>query len=1273
MNSPDYQDLELQIDECMLADRFRMLRDLKKKKERQKLARAIKKSKALAAERQESVPALSYPVALPVSAAVPEIKAALQTNQVVIIAGETGSGKTTQIPKICLEAGRGVFGTIGHTQPRRVAARTIAHRLAEELGVELGQQVGYQVRFQDHSRPSTLIKVMTDGILLAETQNDRFLERYDTIIIDEAHERSLNIDFILGYLKRILPKRPDLKIVITSATIDLERFSKHFDQAPVLEVSGRTFPVEVRYRTNETESGDETDEQVIQAIVESLNEIDAMPNGDVLVFLPGEREIRETAQAIRKKGPKGFDILPLYSRLSISEQNRVFQAHTSRRVILATNVAETSLTVPGVKYVIDSGVARMSRYSFRSKVQQLPIEEVSKASADQRKGRCGRTDDGVCFRLYSEENFAARSDFTEPEILRTNLASVILKMLVLKLGDIARFPFVEKPGEKHINDGFALLFELGAVDRGRQVTRLGKQLSRFTIDLRFARMLVAANQFGCTNELMIIASALSIQDPRERPFDHQKAADEKHKQYWIEKSDFLSFIALWQSYEQQRQSLKQGQLRKYCKQNFLSYMRMREWREIHRQLILQCREEGFRVKQTPAEYSAVHRSILAGLLSHIANKSSEHEYQGARNRKQFIFPGSSLFSSKPKWMVSAELVETSRLFARSVAEIDKTWIEPIAGHLVVRTHHDPKFDSDLGQVVAREEVTLYGLVILNNRMVDYGYVDAIQAREIFIEKALVEGELKSKLKFYKHNQKLIRDIEQMESKTRKRDILVESRMLFEFYDAVLPTTVSSEFELKGFLDGAPQNAGQLKLSRDELMRREAEISEQHFPDRITVGNTELSLDYKFEPGTAEDGVSVEIPLVMLSQVSRQQLDWVIPGLLREKCLALIKSLPKSIRKNFVPAPDYADRAVEQLEFDGRGINEALADRLFRLSGRRVEASDFQSAQLASHLSLNIRVVDDKGKTIARGRDLDLLLAELGEEVSARFASRAEHELERSGITTWDFEELPATVALKEGKVSVVVYPALVDERDSVSITLMDSAGQAQRSTEEGVLRLLLFELAAQRKFLQDNIPGFDQFSLYYATRGSKAQLVECIVKAVFRQVFLEGQLLPRRRQAYLERLEAKSKLHDQLEVVSRAVGASLKQTMGIQDQLNSPAFMEIREDVQAQLNGLISSEFPSDVPFESLRHYPRYLKAIEYRLSRYVGNAAKDRESATKVRAWLDRLAGVDAELLPQLAKFKWMLEEYRISLFAQSIGTNIRVSDKRLEKEWQAVMGLRK
>ncbi len=1255
----------------MLRDRFALRRDIKKKAQRSKVAERIDKSVALAEVRRNSIPAINYPD-LPVSEHVAEIKKAIQSNQVVIVAGETGSGKTTQLPKICLEAGRGVFGRIGHTQPRRVAARTIANRLAEELDVKVGDIVGHQVRFTDETTANTLIKVMTDGILLAETQNDRFLEAYDTIIIDEAHERSLNIDFLLGYLKRILGKRPDLKVIITSATIDVERFSAHFGNAPIIEVSGRTYPVTVHYQPIEADDAD-SDEALQAAIVETLQQISAASGkGDVLVFLAGEREIRDVSHAIRKAQLKGFELLPLYSRLNTREQNRVFEEHKGRRIVLATNVAETSLTVPGIHYVIDPGLARISRYSYRSKVQQLPTEPISKASANQRMGRCGRISEGECFRLYSEDDFDGRDEFTTPEILRTNLASVILQMLNLRLGDMSKFPFVERPNPKQVNDGFQLLFELGAVDGKRQITKLGRQLARFPIDLRYARMLLSAAKTGCLSELLVITSGLTIQDPRERPFDHQQAADKAHQQYWDERSDFMALINLWRDIEVKRQDLTQGQFRKFCRQNFLSFMRLREWREIHRQLLLLIKEMKFKANAKPAEYDNIHKAVLSGLLGHVSEKTDEHEYTGARGRKQYIFPGSSQFGHKPKWLVASEIVETSRLYARTVAGIDPRWIEPMAGHLVQRKHHGEHFDPKRGQVLVKEDVMLYGLTVTANRLVPMSGVNPVTAREIFIQKALVEGELQASFDFFTHNRKLIRDIEKIESRVRRRDLLVEAQVLYDFYDRQLPADVYSEIDLGNFVKRG--NAGRaLRLTKEALLQQESLPSGAAFPEQIKVNDTSLKLKYKFEPGRADDGATVDLPLAMLNQVSRAELDWVIPGLMPEKCLAMIKSLRKSLRKQFVPAPDYVERVLEDFEFTGKDLPTALAERLFRISGTRVTADDFNEAALAEHLKINIRVRDHKGKVIETGRDLDALIDKLGEKMTDAFEQRDNHAIERSGVTRWDFDELPVSVKVKQGRLMVDGYVALIDKGDSVDVSVMFDPGEAKAARQRGMMRLYMLHLADQVKFLSQNIPGFDRFSLYYATRGDRKTFTDNIVKAAFYAVFVEDRPEITSRQVFEDSLARKSMLFELLEQIAKVIGETLPKGLAIEESLGkqrSAHNQETMDDIKVHLDSLFGGSFPFGVPMDSLRQYHRYLKGIEYRLDKLQGNLEKDRAAVASLQPHLQRLSDSGEAREPGMLRYRWMLEEYRISLFAQAIGTRHPVSGKRLEKLWQEVQG---
>ncbi|HWK54907.1 MAG TPA: ATP-dependent RNA helicase HrpA, partial [Hyphomicrobiales bacterium] len=892
------------------------------------------------------LPPISYPPQLPVSQRVDDIKRLIAANQVVIIAGETGSGKTTQIPKICLELGRGAKGMIGHTQPRRLAASTVASRIASELGVALGQLVGFQVRFTDTSTADTRIKLMTDGILLAETQQDRLLKRYDTLIIDEAHERSLNIDFLLGYLKRLLPKRPDLKVIITSATIDVASFSRHFNEAPVIEVSGRTYPVDLHYRPAEDLSeGLELPEQVVAAFdfIRQREREHRQAYRDVLVFLSGEKEIRETADLLRKQQYPNLDVLPLYARLSLREQQRVFESHSGRRIVLTTNVAETSLTVPGIGYVIDSGLARISRYSVRAKIQRLPIEPISQASANQRAGRCGRLGPGTCVRLYSEADFQARPAFTDTEITRTNLASVILQMLALGLGDIEKFPFLEAPDSRAVRDGYRLLEELQAVDDQGRLLPLGRRMARLPLDPRLARILLEAAQRHCLHEALIIVSALSVQDPRERPLDKQQAADEAHRRFRHPESDFCAFLALWDFYEKQRQEVGSKQLRKFCNTNYLSYMRMREWREVHRQLLLLCQELKLTVNREPATYEEIHLALLSGFLSQVATRLEEGGYLGGRSRKYVMFPGSTLHRKPVRWIVSAELVETSQLFARMNARVEPEWIEKLAGHLLRRDYAEPHWAERQGQVMGYEKVLLYGLALVERRKVRYARVDPIAAREIFIRDGLVAQRLRTRAPFYHANAATLERVSELEERTRRRDILVDEQTLVDFYEARLPADVLDVASLERWYFRLPKTEAQKLLLRDEdLMRTALDSAElEQFPQRFSSGELDLNLQYAFEPGRVDDGVSVDVPVSALKQLKTEELDWLVPGLLREKCIALIKALPKALRKHFVPVPDVVDKLLPALDASQGSLRVALAHQLLRLTGVAVPLDSWE--------------------------------------------------------------------------------------------------------------------------------------------------------------------------------------------------------------------------------------------------------------------------------------------------------------------------------------------
>jgi ATP-dependent helicase HrpA len=1027
--------------------------------------------------RAASCPKVTYPENLPVSQKKQDILQAIRDHQVVIVAGETGSGKTTQLPKICLELGRGVKGLIGHTQPRRLAARTVANRIADELETPLGGSVGYKVRFNDQVGENTLVKLMTDGILLAEIQQDRLLMQYDTLIIDEAHERSLNIDFILGYLRELLPKRPDLKVIITSATIDPQRFSRHFNNAPIIEVSGRTYPVEVRYRPV-VDDADDTDRDQLQAIFDAVDELGREGPGDILIFMSGEREIRDTADALNRLNLPHTEVLPLYARLSNSEQNRVFQSHHGRRIVLATNVAETSLTVPGIKYVIDPGTARISRYSFRTKVQRLPIEPVSQASANQRKGRCGRVSDGICIRLYSEQDFLSRPEFTDPEILRTNLASVILQMTSLGLGDIAAFPFVEAPDKRNILDGVRLLEELGAIktaDNGHyQLTPQGRQLAQLPIDPRLARMVLEAQKSGSVREVMIITAALSIQDPRERPMDKQQASDEKHRRFADKDSDFLAYVNLWDWLKEQQKEHSSSQFRRLCRNDFLNYLRVREWQDIYTQLRQVVKELGLPVNSEPSDYRSVHTALLTGLLSHIGQKDADkQEYTGARNARFSIFPGSGLFKKPPKWTMVAELVETSRLWGRIAARIEPEWIEPLAQHLVKHSYSEPHWSKSQGAVMATEKVTLFGLPIVAARQVNYSTIDPLLCRELFIRHALVEGDWQTRHAFFSANLKLRAEVEELEHKSRRRDILVDDETLFSFYDQRIPGEVISGRHFDNWWkNAAKQNADLLSFEKEMLIKDGAnKVSALDYPNTWHQGNLKLRLTYQFEPGTDADGVTVHIPLPILNQVEDQGFEWQIPGIRRELVIALIKSLPKPVRRNFVPAPNYAEAFLGRVTALELPLLDALERELRRMTGVTVSRDDWQWEQVPDHLKMTFRVVGEKHKTLLEGKNLTALKLQLKDKVQETLSAVADDGLEQSNLHIWSFGKLPEFYEQKRGGYSMKAYPALVDEKDSVAIRLFDSEQEQQQAMWQGTRRLLLLNIPSPIKYLHEKLPN----------------------------------------------------------------------------------------------------------------------------------------------------------------------------------------------------------
>ncbi|EGR4188645.1 ATP-dependent RNA helicase HrpA [Vibrio cholerae] len=1281
--------LKKALGECLIKDRFRFSKRIdgasKIKNESARnavfdeIALDIAQSMMVVEQRKQQMPKIEYPALLPVSQKRDDIAQAIAHHQVVIVAGETGSGKTTQLPKICAELGRGKYGLIGHTQPRRLAARSVANRIAEEMETELGGFVGYKVRFTDQISDQTQIKLMTDGILLAEIQNDRFLNQYDTIIIDEAHERSLNIDFILGYLKQLLPRRPDLKVIITSATIDPERFSKHFSNAPIIEVSGRTYPVEVRYRPLVGDDDSESDRDQLEGIFQAVDELCDEGLGDILIFMNGEREIRDTADALLKRNLRDTEIVPLYARLSAGEQNKIFQPHAGRRIVLATNVAETSLTVPGIKYVIDPGTARISRYSYRTKVQRLPIEPISQASANQRKGRCGRTEEGICIRLYSEEDFLSRPEFTDPEILRTNLASVILQMTALGLGDIEAFPFVEAPDKRNIQDGVRLLEELGAIndqikDPKKRLTESGKQLARLPIDPRLARMVLEASKFGCLKEVMIIASALSIQDPRERPSDKQQSADDKHRRFNHEDSDFLTLVNLWHYIGQQQKALTSNQFRRQCKLDYLNYLRVREWQDVYTQLHQSTREMGFKLNDEPGSYHAVHSAILVGLLSHIGMKDQEkNEYHGARNARFNIFPASGLFKKQPKWVMSAELVETSKLWARVVAKIEPDWIEPLAKHLIKRSYSEPHWSKKNAAVMAYEKVMLYGIPIVPKRLVNYGTIDPVLSREIFIRSALVEGDWETKHAFFKQNRALLAEVEELEHKSRRRDILVDDEELFQFYDQRVGTEVVSGRHFDAWWKTASRKTPDLlSFEKEMLFKGDAShITDLDYPNFWHQGNLKLKLSYQFEPGENSDGVTVHIPLPILNQVEPHGFDWQIPGLRHELVVSLIKSLPKTLRKNFVPAPNYADAFLARVTPFEMPLLDAMEKELRRMTGVTVLREDWKLDQLPAHLKITYRAVDHRNRKLNESCDLHELKESLKEKVQETLSQVADDDIEQRDLHTWSFGELPKVYQQKRGGFEVRAYPALVDKKDSVEIKLFETEQEQLSAMRAGQRRLILLNVPSPIKYLHANLPNKSKLGLYFNPYGKVLDLIDdCIACGVDKLIEERGGMVwePQAFEALKEHVRAE--LGDTVVEIAKQVETILTTAYNINKRLKGKVDFTMAfalSDVKAQIEGLIFSGFATECGWKRLPDILRYMRAIERRMEKLPVDPNKDRLHMLKIES----VANKYKELLNKIPKgmaipdnvreIRWMLEELRVSYFAQQLGTPYPVSDKRI------------
>jgi ATP-dependent helicase HrpA len=1228
-----------------------------------------------------------------VAARADEIARTIRDHAVVIVAGETGSGKTTQLPKICLAAGRGVRGLIGHTQPRRIAARAVAARIAQELGTEPGTVVGYKVRFTDHTKPDAFVKVMTDGILLAETQGDPRLSAYDTIIIDEAHERSLNIDFLLGYLKGLLARRPDLKVIITSATLDADRFARHFgaagSMAPVITVSGRVYPVDVQYRPLSAGDGEADDEEELEtAIVDAVEDLWRRGPGDILVFLPGEREIRETSALLgkglaRRPYASAVEILPLYARLSVPEQQRVFAPSAGRRLVLATNVAETSLTVPGIRYVVDGGLARVKRYSLRNKTTLLQIEKISQAAADQRAGRCGRQADGICVRLYAEDDYAARPRYTDPEILRSSLASVILRMGALALGDVEAFPFVEPPGPRAIADGFQLLHELGAVDASRRLTPLGRELARLPVDPRVGRMVLAAREHGCVAEMLVIASALSVPDPRERPLAKQQAADQAHLLFKDDRSDFLSLLALWQFFAAQlEEKLTHRKVVDACRAHFVSWLRLREWRDVHAQLASEVAAQGY--AWTPAlpaaiddaRYQAIHMALLAGLIGNIGTMDGDTDgYAGARGIRFFLHPGSGLAKKKPKWVLAAELVETSRLFARCAAKIEPEWIEAVAGERVTRDYFDPRWDEARGEVVASERVQLYGLTLVPRRRVSYGAIDPAAARDVFIREALVPGALATKGAFLAHNRKLVAEVAELEHKARRQDVLVDDEAIAAFYAERVPEGVHSLATFEHWRAGIERgDPTALHMTREALMRHAAtHVTEELFPDRLEMAGAVLPLKYRFAPGQPGDGLTLTVPLPLLNQIDIARLSWLVPGLIREKVTLLLKALPKAQRSRLVPLPDAVTAFLEAVPPGRAALDDALRSWLATRLGTALPADVFADAAIPPHLAMEVRVSDAAGRELATGRDVAALRVKLGEAAQLSFA-QAGPPLEQRGLKAWTFGDLPETLATVKDGQRLTGYPALVDAGDSVSITLQDTRDAAERSTRAGVIRLLRIALKASLAGHEKGGAGFAPAAMQLKTTIPTEALLSDVLAAVCDRAFIGDDPLPRSEAQFAEQTRrARTRLPAVAEGAFRLLAAIAAAHFALGQRIAAAPASSSRVvgAVKRRRDALVHPGFFAATPWEQLAHLPRYLTALLHRLAKYAESPERDARHSAQVEMWWERYRERrgDHRVPPEgdraLEKFRWMLEELSVSLFAQELKTPYPVSGKRLERAW--------
>ncbi len=1244
------------------------------------------RSAGISQARKQRLPEPVYDPGLPIVDRRDEIIAAIKKHQVVVIAGETGSGKTTQIPKMCMQAGRGVRGLIGCTQPRRIAAQAMADRVAEELETPLGELVGYQVRFREKLNKHGIIKFMTDGILLAETTHDRNLNAYDTIIIDEAHERSLNIDFLIGYLKQLLKRRRDLRIIITSATIDTEKFAAHFD-APVIEVSGRSYPVEVVYQPlDEDEEPGQVASQVksrdlyagVSKAVKKLNRIDA--RGDILVFFSGEREIHEAGDYLRKQNFRHTEILPLYARLPVADQRRVFHPGTARRIILCTNVAETSLTVPRIRFVIDTGFARISRYSHRSRVQRLPIEAISQASANQRKGRCGRLGPGTCIRLYSEADFDLRPEFTEPEILRTSLASVILRMLTTDLGAVEDFPFLDPPAPRMINDAYHLLFELGAIDDKRQPVALGRQLARWPLDVRLARMLIEGSKKACLHELIVLASAQSIQDPRERPLDAVAAADEAHGRFEDNDSDFMVFLQLWQYVKKQRKEKSASQFRKMCKREFLNWTRVNEWFDLNRQLYEQAREEKLSFNKQPAAPEHIHQALLSGLLSHVGHKNPEDNgYMGPRSRTFHIFPGSGLFGRRPQWLMAAEIVETSKTYARINAVIKPEWIEAQAAHLLKHHYFDPHWSRKRGRVMAWEQVALFGLVIVEKRRVNYSRINPEEARKLFITGALVRGELDTRAAFLESNQQVREEIEELEHKRRKHDVMADESALFDFFDARIPADVCDSVSFEKWLKQLGESGRrQLYISHDVLMQDQAgDAPGDLYPDSIEVGVQSLPLSYIFKPGDEADGVTVTVPLERLNTLEEGRLQWLVPGLLRDKVIALIKNLPKPQRRALTPVPQFADAALERLHADfPAALLPALAAALQAMTGIEIEPGDFDENLLPDYLRFRVEVIDSDDQCIAVSRDLAALQEQFGQQAKRRFMSSLGNEYQRDNEASWVFGDLPPSLLTEDGSgQQVTAWPAIVDQQDAVGLRMFDTAEEAVLEHHHGVIRLLALQLGSRLRDLRKHHGVSAAVLMAWSAVGSPDALVDALVESNLALAAGKRPGLVRDEAAFSALLkDVRAELGLLFRRQSGHLNKAIKLWSEISRTLDDDYYRlrpDVYNDMRSQLDDMLYEGFLHDLDPARLEHYPRYLEAMRIRLASVEKDPHRDAIRMQEIESfWQQYLQLLEQghEYDADVDEYRWLMEEFRVSLFAQQLGTKQKVSVQRLQKAWRKI-----